>query len=258
MAYQKKHRHLLAEVWENYPVALSDKLVPDQPKMAIDHFMDMMSVGSCYYYIINVGDYSLQQVSERALGIHGLKDYPHTLQQIIDLIHPDDVDFVLRAEEATLIKMNEIGFEHQLHLKTSYCFRMRVADGSYHLFHHQAIHLSKDDEGRLTTALNIHTDIQPITQTNNYIVLVAGTGKRNDYCQIDLSVQHTNLSIPKLSKREMEVLPLIAKGLSSKQIGEQLFISPETVRMHRKNLLRKTRTNGSAMLIKQCIEWGLI
>lgn len=249
---------MLAEVWENYPVALSDKLVPDQPRVAIDHFMDMTSTGSYYYYVINVGDYSLQQVSERTLRIHGLKDYPYTLQQIIDLIHPDDVDFVLRAEEATLIKMNEIGFEHQLHLKTSYCFRMRIADGSYHLFHHQAIHLSKDDEGRLTTALNIHTDIHHITQTNNHIVLVAGIGKRSDYCQMDLSAEDTNLSIPKLSKREMEVLALIAKGLSSKQIGDRLFIAQETVRMHRKNLLRKTGTNGGATLIKQCIEWGLI
>lgn len=61
-------------------------------------------------------------------------EYPATLQQIVDLIHPDDIDFVIAAEQVTLEKVKEIGIQHQLTLKKSYCCRMRVADGSYHLF----------------------------------------------------------------------------------------------------------------------------
>jgi len=49
-----------------------------------------------------------------------LATQPTTIREIIDQIHPDDLDFVLKAEEATLVKMKEIGFEHQLFLKTSY------------------------------------------------------------------------------------------------------------------------------------------
>ena len=183
---------------------------------------------------------------------------PTTIREIIDQIHPDDLDFVLQAEEAALVKMQEIGLEHQLHLKISYCFRMRVADGSYHMFHHQAIHLAQDGPKRLNAALNIHTDIQHITKTNNKIVLVIGIGTRDDYCQIDLSQKEPKRDIPKFSKREMEIVALVSQGNTSPQIAEKLFISPDTVRTHRRNLLRKTEAKSVGDFVRRCIEWGLV
>lgn len=253
-----KHRHLLADLWESYPDALSNTFQSEKSYGIVNHLSDILAVGPYYHYVINIADYSLSQVSERTTSIHGLNTQPTTIGEIIDQIHPEDRDFVLIAEEATLVKMKEIGFEHQLFLKTSYCFRMRVVDGSYHMFHHQAIHLAKDDSGRLISALNIHTDIQHITQNNNKIVLVSGIGTRDDYCQIDLSQQIPKCDIPSFSKREMEIISLVVKGNSSPQIGEKLFISPETVRTHRKNLFRKTETKNVGEFICKCIEWGLL
>ena len=135
---------------------------------------------------------------------------------------------------------------------------MRVADSSYHLFHHQAILLEKDEEGRLISALHIHTDMQHITQVNNKIVLINGIGKHRDYCQMDLSEKSLDMPIPLLSKREMEVLHYLAQGLSSLQIAEKLFISAETVRVHRKHLLQKTSTVNCSNLIKKCVEWNVL
>jgi len=255
---QKKHRHLLADLWESYPEALSNNFRSEKSYSTVNHLSDLLTVGPYYHYVINIADYSISQVSGLITSIHGLATQPTTLKEIIDQIHPDDLEFVLKAEEATLVKMSEIGFEHQLFLKTSYCFRMRVANGNYHLFHHQAIHLAKDDLGRLTSALNIHTDVQHITKTNNKIVLVTGIGSRSDYCQIDLSQQLLNNDIPPFSKREMEILPLIAGGYSSPQIADRLYISPDTVRTHRKNLYRKTGSKSAGEFIRQCIEWGLL
>lgn len=254
----KKHRHLLADLWESYPDALSNSFQSEKSYDILNHLSDILAVGPYYHYVVNIADYSISQVSERTTSIHGLDTQPTTIKEIIDQIHPDDLEFVLKAEEATLVKIKEIGFEHQLSLKTSYCFRMRVSNGSYHLFHHQAIHLAKDDSGRLISALNIHTDVQHITQNNNEIVLVTGIGTRNDYCQIDLSQRLLTRDIPSLSKREMEIVSLVAKGNSSPQIAEKLFISPDTVRTHRKNLLRKTKTKNVGEFICRCIEWGLL
>ncbi|MGJ1284861.1 LuxR C-terminal-related transcriptional regulator [Sphingobacterium spiritivorum] len=253
-----KHRHLLADLWESYPDALSNNFQSEKSYGIVNHLSDLLAVGPYYHYVINIADYSVSQVSERTASIHGLASRPTTIKEIIDLIHPDDLEFVLKAEEATLFKMKEIGFEHQLFLKSSYCFRMRVANGSYHLFHHQAIHLAKDDSGRLASALNIHTDVQHITQINNRIVLVKGIGIRDDYCQIDLSQQKPKSNIPSFSKREMEIISLVAKGNSSSQIAEKLFISPDTVRTHRKNLFRKAETKRVGEFICKCIEWGLL
>jgi DNA-binding NarL/FixJ family response regulator len=53
-----------------------------------------------------------------------------------------------------------------------------------------------------------------------------------------------------LTDREREILKLIAKEYSNKQIAEELFISERTVETHRKNIFRKTGTSSLVGLIK--------
>ena len=56
------------------------------------------------------------------------------------------------------------------------------------------------------------------------------------------------------TKREMQILKRVAKGLTSKEIAEKLGISFETVQTHRKNLLHKYKLNSSAELIAYSIK----
>jgi len=64
--------------------------------------------------------------------------------------------------------------------------------------------------------------------------------------------------VPKLTRREKEVLAEAAKGLTTNQIAEKLFISPHTVESHRKNLMEKFQTSNISSAIKLAIEYGLI
>ena len=65
-------------------------------------------------------------------------------------------------------------------------------------------------------------------------------------------------TLPAITKREKEILSLIAEGFTNNQIAEKLFISPLTVDSHRKNLLTKLQVNNTASLIKQAVENHLI
>jgi len=65
-------------------------------------------------------------------------------------------------------------------------------------------------------------------------------------------------ALPALTKREKEVLQLIAEGLTNNQIAEKLFISPLTVDSHRKNLLTKLNVNNTASLIRLAVEHHLL
>ena len=60
------------------------------------------------------------------------------------------------------------------------------------------------------------------------------------------------------SLREMEVLNLIAEGLTNLEIGEKLFLSKRTVEGHRQSLLEKTNSKNTAMLIRFAVLHGLI
>lgn len=61
-----------------------------------------------------------------------------------------------------------------------------------------------------------------------------------------------------LSKREFEILQMIARGHSSKNIAEQLFLSVHTVNSHRKNILKKTGVKSPAALIVYAMENGIV
>jgi DNA-binding NarL/FixJ family response regulator len=49
----------------------------------------------------------------------------------------------------------------------------------------------------------------------------------------------------RLSEREYEIFLLVGRGLMSKEIGEKLFISPQTVQAHRRKMAEKLGTTGS-------------
>jgi len=61
-----------------------------------------------------------------------------------------------------------------------------------------------------------------------------------------------------LTQREIEIIRLIEKELSNKEIADRLHISERTVETHRKNIFRKTKTNSAIGLVKYSYEHKLI
>ncbi|WP_258102943.1 response regulator transcription factor [Marinoscillum sp. MHG1-6] len=57
-----------------------------------------------------------------------------------------------------------------------------------------------------------------------------------------------------ITKREAQILRLICQELTMKQIGEELFLSEQTVHTHRKNLLKKTQAKNTVGLVKFAVQ----
>ncbi|MBT8191334.1 MAG: response regulator transcription factor [Saprospiraceae bacterium] len=70
--------------------------------------------------------------------------------------------------------------------------------------------------------------------------------------------KQTQKQLPKISKREKEVLQLIVKEFTTQEIANELFISLKTVESHRSNLLAKLNARNSAGLVRIAMENGLI
>ena len=64
--------------------------------------------------------------------------------------------------------------------------------------------------------------------------------------------------IPLLTRREKEVLNLIADGLTNHEIADKLFVSVTTIDTHRKNLLAKFEAKNMASLVKMAMQLGMI
>lgn len=76
--------------------------------------------------------------------------------------------------------------------------------------------------------------------------------------QIILKSSSTDFFLPRITKREKQILQAIAQGNTSAEIAEQLFISVITVETHRRNLLQKFKTKNMIELIKIAAENQLI
>jgi DNA-binding NarL/FixJ family response regulator len=65
-------------------------------------------------------------------------------------------------------------------------------------------------------------------------------------------------NLPLLTRREKEVLGLIAEGMTNNEIAQKLFISSTTVDTHRKNLLTKFDAKNTASLIRMAAQMKII
>jgi DNA-binding NarL/FixJ family response regulator len=72
------------------------------------------------------------------------------------------------------------------------------------------------------------------------------------------SRQVSGTTEPVITRRESEILKLIADGFTNQEIAEKLFISSSTVDSHRKNMLMKFNAKNTAALIKTVISKGII
>jgi DNA-binding NarL/FixJ family response regulator len=67
-----------------------------------------------------------------------------------------------------------------------------------------------------------------------------------------------NVSNIEFSMREIEVLHLIADGLTNSEMSEKLFLSKRTIEGHRQSLIEKTNSKNTAALIRYAVLNGII
>lgn len=78
-----------------------------------------------------------------------------------------------------------------------------------------------------------------------------------EYRRLSDTPPDTDPDAPRLTERETEVLRLVAKGLSYKQIADRLVLSHRTVQNHVQNTLRKLQLHNRVQLVRYAIEQGL-
>ena len=90
-------------------------------------------------------------------------------------------------------------------------------------------------------------------------IKVVSIGKTYFSDEAALSLRkYAGSEIPLITRREKEVLNLIADGLTNIEIAQKLFISTTTVDSHRKNLLAKFGVKNTAALIKMAAQLQLL
>jgi len=250
------------QVWNRFDFHTAHQSTDHDPVKTNKYLSAIFCPGPFYNYIFDFGNYQFVHVSSSYNTIVGKDPETLTIDDLIASVHPEDQDFFAKCEQtAAKFLFGHIPPNQMLDYKVSYCFRIKTADGTYKLFLHQALALSLDEEGRLGRVIGVHTDISHSSTTNNYKLSFFGINGAPSYTNIDVYGEGASDFRPNefsLTKREQEILRLLAEGASTKNIAETLFIAAPTVKKHRENMLKKTKAKNMAHLVSIGIKNGLI
>jgi DNA-binding CsgD family transcriptional regulator len=174
-----------------------------------------------------------------------------SVKMMYDIIHPADRLFIYRATAKSIYYAHKYKNSQPFEDNFTMDFRIKKKNNNYIRVLRNTGVAVNDKLGNMVFSYAYNTDITKI-KTSNIIHF--------DYKGVHEFDFPGDIKDTKrlFTKSEQKVLGLIAKGLTTKEIAEKLYISFHTAETHRKNMLRKTMLHNSAELIVYALENGYI
>lgn len=184
----------------------------------------------------------------KVLGNYSTEDFISDTGQDFSFsnVHPDQHS----AAILILLKIISYGIEHHangLHdMVANSTFLYKKKGGNYIQFLQRQIVVERDPSGYPLLYLRYGYDISHLIKTS--VCLIINESEKTliwNYNDSKDCLEQVNL----LSMQEKKVLSLLAEGKQSKEIADELFVSPHTIDTHRRNLLKKTNCINTTALI---------
>lgn len=210
------------------------------------------TVGDWFSFVSNTHTWTIELVSGNSLGVIG---YSHdeiitrNKEFITGFLSPEDFPFVNMAIQNAMQYVNSIPIEERPYVYLVFYVRCIRKDGTAIFIQNQNIPLAFDSQNIPYLFVNILTDISSL-QPGNIPHVVMINKKSNQHFLLDKNTLMLKPEGRLFSDRELEIIHHLVRGLSSMEISQKLFISYETVRTHRKNILKKINANTTAELVR--------
>ncbi|PRY89926.1 helix-turn-helix transcriptional regulator [Mongoliibacter ruber] len=173
----------------------------------------------------------------------------HGIAGVISALHPDDAREHVEFNNKVLEIFNGASLSEKKTFELSYTLRWlhRFTQEEIWFFTKAKPYLI-DDLGNFIYDLHIGfqvTNHDHLTEYDWSFTYVKDDGDKVVFRKDDLKIEKSNLS-----KKELEIAKLIAKGMESLEIAEMLNISKNTVFTHRKKILKKLKAKNTAEMVK--------
>lgn len=186
--------------------------------------------------------------------ILGYQSNEFDLNTILNLPHPDDKEIVLRVSKGVIehaLSFSTIKRENSSH---TISFRFLKKDGTYIKLLRQSSIFEYAKNGTMISNISLLTDISFMDKSNKVNWEVNTTELNFEEFKKNIYKEFVNF----FTNRELEIIQLIFKNLTTAQIAEKLFISTDTVSTHRKNINKKSNCSNSQELVQFCQNIGVL
>jgi len=240
-------RNAYEEIFQTYDNPTLEKHI--EKIIELDSFLPYSSTFFC---ITNTQELSFEYVSKNftaCLGLERSALKAKGMQYFWSRIHPEDLEQWLKAlNDLMKFTLDKIDLEERSKMSYTWNYRFKNSKNDF-------VNIIQN-----TTPLQFDVDEKPIIGLAHYTILsgelkmpVCASAKLlNDKMEYE-TVYYNNFSQKLLSdgvsNRERDIIRLLALNYSSKQIGEKLSISSNTVDTHRRNILKKLNISSTGELI---------
>ncbi|PIA78395.1 helix-turn-helix transcriptional regulator [Gaetbulibacter sp. 4G1] len=207
---------------------------------------------STFFCITNTQDLSFEFISKNmnaCLGFDINELKTRGMRYFWSRMHPEDLDLWLKAlNELMNFTLNDINITERSKMCYTWNYRIKDANDNY-------VNVVQN-----TTPLEFDSDEKPIIGLAHYTVLdskikldITATAKllnkNNEYETVYFNNFSQKLLTNGISNRERDIIRLLVLSHSSKEIGERLNISSNTVDTHRRNILKKLNISSTGELV---------
>jgi hypothetical protein len=234
MTTDKQNYDLFIKFFDKYAPVGFKGIDPADPLMV--DLEKMMEMNDQFLYVGALTKLEFIYVSKRSDQIMGIKPEDLHPDHFFQASHPDDL---IRASlgRVRLFKMaHNISVAKAGYSLMSSNYRMRNAQGNYSNLLMQLYVFYRKLPYESTFVVKVHTNIDWCKKLKHGYHFYTGNDlsyfRYPDEELLSVGVPFTN--------RELEIIHLIESGLDSYQISEKIFLSPQTIYTHRRNIIKKS------------------
>lgn len=209
-------------------------------------------------YVIDYQEKGFEYVSDNPLFLCG-----HTAQEVQEMGYAFYFKYVTPVDLELLLKINNVGFdfydklplEERKFYTISYDFHLKNQENKTILINQKLTPMFLTKDGKIWKAICI---ISLSTEENSGNIKVYKKGS-SEIFKYDLEGEFWKSTTKiKLSSREKEILHYSIKGYTISEIADTIFVSPDTIKFHRKKLFDKLEVSNIAEAISHVTNNGLI
>lgn len=220
----------------------------------------IFSGGTSVPYLLDLTTLKYTFMCESIINIFGLPAsdlIDGGIRKLFRNIHPEDRSIIHNNVLPQFRKVIQSNPHQTKKLIFTYNYRFNHHERGYISCIDRVMILESDSEENPLLFFGLITDVSHHVKGNSIIATVSVLNKAHEYKPIYTeNFQHNSTNI--FTSREMDIIQLLSKGLSSKGIAEKLFISSKTVDKHRRNMIRKSSTKNTRELVHYCLQQGWV